>query len=70
VTDGPQATGTLPAHPTAGFLSLAIAGSFLTAAAALYLRDLFGGWQSSFLSLGALYPLAPLVFWNRGPGRK
>jgi hypothetical protein len=57
-------------HPAAGFLSAAVGASFLTAAAALYLRELFGGWPLSFLALGALYLLAAVVVWSPGPDRK
>ena len=42
---------------------------FLTAAAALYLRDLFGGWSLSFLALGAFYILAGVVVWKPGRDR-
>jgi hypothetical protein len=57
-------------HSAAAFLSVGMGALFLTAAAALYLRDLFGGWHLSFLSLGALYVLVALVFWNRRPDRR
>jgi hypothetical protein len=43
---------------------------FLTAAAALYLRDLFGGWPLSFLALGAFYILAGVVVWKPGRARQ
>jgi hypothetical protein len=57
-------------HPAAGFLADTVGASLLTAAAALYLRDFFGGWHLSFLSLGGLYVLVAVLVWNWGSARK
>ncbi len=53
-------------RPAAGILTTAVGASFLTAAAALYFRDLFGGWPLSFLALGAFYVLLGVVAWKTG----
>ena len=53
-------------RPAAGILAAAAGAVFLTAAAAFYFRDLFGGWHLSFLVLGAFYVLLGVVVWKAG----
>jgi len=57
-------------RPAAGILSAAVGAGFLTASAALYFRDLFGGWPWSFLALGAFYVLMGVVVWKSGRARQ
>jgi len=57
-------------RPAAGIFAAAAGAVFLTAAAALYLRDLFGGWPLSFLALGAFYLLSGVVVWKLGRTRR
>lgn len=56
-------------RPVAGILTASIGASFLTAAAAIYLRDLLGGWPLSFLALGLFYVLLGLLVWKMGRTR-
>lgn len=56
-------------RPVAGILTASIGASFLTAAAVLYLRDLFGGWPLSFLALGSFYLLLGVLVWKTGRSR-
>jgi len=51
-------------RPAVGIVSALAGVSFLTAAAALYCRDLFGGWPLSFLALGAFYVLLGVLVWK------
>jgi hypothetical protein len=46
-----------------------VGASLLTAAAALSLRDLFGAWPPTFLTLGALYAVSGAVVWKSGRAR-
>lgn len=57
-------------RPAASILSVAVGALFLTASAALYFRDLFGGWSWSFLALGAFYVLLGVVVWKSGRARQ
>ena len=68
-----EETARIPAvllRPAAGLFAAAVGALFLTAAAALYFRDLFGGWAPSFLALGAFYVLSGVVLWKSGRDRQ
>lgn len=56
-------------RPAVGIVSALAGVSFLTAAAALYFRDLFGGWPLSLLALGAFYVLLGVLVWKTGRTR-
>jgi len=43
---------------------------FLTAAAALYLRDVFGGWAFESSGAGGVYVLSGVVLWKSGRARQ
>jgi Putative Actinobacterial Holin-X, holin superfamily III len=50
--------------PAVGLFSALAGAGFLTAAAAFFLRDLFGEWSLSFLALGAFYVVVGIVVWK------
>lgn len=55
-------------RPAIGLFSALAGAGFLTAAAALFFRSLFGGWASSFLALGVFYVAVGIVAWKSAPG--
>jgi len=50
--------------PVVGLASAMAGAVFLTAAAALFLRDLFGTWSLSFLALGVFYAGVGIAVWK------
>jgi hypothetical protein len=55
--------------PAVGLFSVLTGASFLTAAAALFLRELLGGWAVSFLVLGLFYAAVGFVVWKSARNR-
>ena len=52
--------------PVVGLASAMAGAVFLTAAAAIFLRDLFGAWSLSFLALGVFYAGVGIAVWKSG----